>query len=237
MQQPFKVLLGTLVGLVVGGGAGWYLGLQQDSQLPAAADAADAARGAAPGATPAAKRVADPVPVTRYGFEADRPIGWICGDYEYAQACKGVAHSSELYKEGASALRFDLDLSGTSARRSSGEIWVDVNLVAPTGHEGPLGLAGRTLVAWVYATPGSLGDKDRPNGFQLFVKDGNWQARYGAWQDVQEGQWVQLSFPVPAAEAGFDPARINAIGLKMAAGSGATARFQGPVFVDAVGWL
>ena len=81
-----------------------------------------------------------------------------------------------------------------------------------------------------------LGDKERPNGFQLYVKDKNWKAKYGPWYDVQEGQWAQVTFPVGAAEADFDPSQVNAIGLKMAAGEKSSAKFQGSIYVDAVTW-
>lgn len=231
-QVGRTVIIGALLGLVVGGVGGWFVGSQRTTAATgrtskAPIEKTPMASAGAPAAAPVA---------AKYGFEADSAIGWSCGDYERALACKGVGHSNELHREGLSSLKFDVDLSGTSERRSSGEIWVDVSNIKPAAGAGPVSLAGRTLTAWVYATPGSLGDKDRPNGFQLFVKDKAWKAKYGPWHDVVEGQWTQLSFPVGAASADFDPGQVNAIGLKLAAGEGSSAKFQGAIFVDAVNW-
>jgi hypothetical protein len=37
-------------------------------------------------------------------------------------------------------------------------------------------------------------------------------------------------------EPGFDPSQIIAVGLKLGAGGGSTAVYQGPIYVDAVNW-
>lgn len=224
-RQQGRAVIGALAGVVVGFAAGWYFGMQNAPRDSGAMPATLSARPAA----------VAPVAV-KFGFEADRPLGWTCGDYEKAQACKQVTHFNELHQEGLSSLKFDLDLAGGHARRGSGEIWIDVNANPPAGQTGPVSLAGRTLTAWVYAAPGAVGDKSKPNGLQLFVKDGDWTAQYGPWQDVMEGQWTQVSFPMGAATPEFDPSQVNAIGLKIASGEGSEAKFQGAIYVDAVNW-
>jgi len=37
-------------------------------------------------------------------------------------------------------------------------------------------------------------------------------------------------------EQGFDPRQIIAVGIKIGAGGGSTAVYQGPIYVDAVDW-
>jgi hypothetical protein len=149
--------------------------------------------------------------------------------------------SEDRSKSGRFSLALGMAL-GPAERQ--GEAWVDLQQNRPTGVPGvPANLGGRTVTAWVYAPRGARGDAERPNGFQLFVKDAEWRAAYGAWQNVVEERWVRLSLDVGGARppsgfvaAGFDPSRVIAVGVKFALGADPTARFEGSVYLDAVDW-
>ena len=113
----------------------------------------------------------------------------------------------------------------------------------PPGEQSPLDLSERTITAWVYAASASEGEPRRPNGFQVFVKDENWNAEYGAWKNIDGGTWMQLTLSPRSSrptggwmDTGFNPKKIVAVGVKMATGDKSRARFQGAVFVDEVDW-
>ncbi len=171
-----------------------------------------------------------------YSFE-DGSMGWKAQDYEDSRACVQVLWSEEAAYDGRHSLKLVMDLIGGDAHKSKGEAWVDMS------KKPPIDLANRTITAWVYAPPGSSGETDHPNGFQLFVKDEKWRSEYGPWNNVIEGQWVQISLVVSTSppkdgymSTGFDPSRIIAVGVKMGAGGGSTAKFNGAVYIDAVDW-
>ena len=178
----------------------------------------------------------------KFGFE-DGPMEWIVQTYKDSRACVRVAHSEEQARSGKGSLEVVMALVGGDASRSKGEVWINLKESSPKGVKLPVNLAGRTLTVWVLAPYGARGDRDRPNGFQLFVKDANWKSYYGSWKNVIEGQWVQLAIsPGRAApeggyvDRGFDPAQINAIGVKMGSGDGSRAKFEGSIYVDHVDW-
>jgi hypothetical protein len=179
---------------------------------------------------------------SRYSFE-DGPMGWIPQDYEDSKACVQVLQSDETAKEGLYSLKMLMDLVGGDTHKSKGEAWVNMLGNPPSGETIPVDLTNRTVTAWVYAPQGSTGDRSKPNGFQVFVKDEEWNSEYGPWKDAVEGQWVQISLTVSTSEPpngymarGFDPSRIVAVGVKMGSGGGSTAKFDGAVYIDAVDW-
>ena len=180
--------------------------------------------------------------VPKFGFE-DGPMEWIVQKYKDSRACVRVAHSQEQARSGKGSLEVVVDLVGGDAIKGKGEVWINLKESAPKGVKTPVNLAGRTLSAWVFAPYGARGDLDRPNGFQLFVKDAAWKSYYGSWKNVIEGQWVRLAIApgrtAPEggyADRGFDPARINAIGVKMGSGDGSRAKFEGSIYIDHVDW-
>ena len=136
-----------------------------------------------------------------------------------------------------------MDLVGGDPEKSRGEAWVNWSNSPPSGAAIPIDLTNRTITAWVYAPQDSIGDSSKPNGFQVFVKDENWNSEYGTWHNVSEGQWSQISLTVSISQPedghmdpGFDPSRIIALGVKMGSGEGSTATYEGPVYIDAVDW-
>lgn len=175
----------------------------------------------------------------KYGFEC----GWISQDYEDSRACTQVLLSEEKTLQKRCSLKMIMDLIGSDKHKSKGEAWVNMLQNPPAGEHIPVNLSGRKIVAWVYAPRGARGDRSKPNGFQVFVKDKNWKSQYGPWHNVTEENWFDISLKVsPFAptkgymDDGFDPTQIIAIGVKMGAGGGSTETYNGPVYVDGVDW-
>ena len=183
-----------------------------------------------------------PAVTSKYGFESDT-MGWKAQDYEDSRACAQVMRSADRAKDGRHSLKMMMNLVGGDENRSKGEAWVNMLAKPPKGERAPLNLERRAITAWVYAPEGARGERSRPNGFQVFVKDKKWRNEYGPWQNVVEGEWVKLSLTVSASEPesgwmddGFDPKQIIAVGVKMGAGGESSATYKGPVYVDAVDW-
>jgi len=179
---------------------------------------------------------------SKYSFE-DGSMGWIPQDYENSRAVVQVFQSDETAKEGQYSLKMLVELLGGDAHKSQGEVWVNMQNNPPNGEQIPIDLNNRTVTAWVHAPQGSTGDTDSPNGFQLFVKDENWKSLYGSWHNVVEDDWVQISLIVSDTkptdgwiDSGFDPSQIIAIGVKIGSGGDSTAKYEGPVYIDAIDW-
>jgi hypothetical protein len=170
-----------------------------------------------------------------YGFE-EGAEGW-----STSGGCTAARPSGAESKSGQFSLALGMAL-GPAERQ--GEAWVDLRQNHPAGIPAvPANLGGRTVTAWVYAPRGARGDQQRPNGFQLFVKDVEWRAAYGGWQNVVEERWVRVSLELGGARSpsgfvapGFDPSRIIAVGVKFALGGDPTAKYDGTVYLDAVDW-
>lgn len=179
----------------------------------------------------------EPQPRQPFGFE-DGDMGWMPQTYPGSQACSEVSSSDEQAKEGQRSLKLSLHLVGGDASYSCGEAFV---LLGPG--DGTQDLKGRTLTAWVYAPEGAKGDADKPNGWQLFVKDGQWHNEYGTWSNLVEGQWIQLSLKIGSdkpvngwIDPGFNPDQIICVGVRIVAPAGSTAKYDGPIYLDAVNW-
>jgi hypothetical protein len=180
-----------------------------------------------------------------YSFE-NFANGWIPQAYYSTMACTQVSNATEIVKDGQYSLKLQMHLIGNNEQNNRGEAWVDMRNYAPSTAQNPfvsLDLNNRTITMWVYAPTGAIGDNNKPNGLQIFVKDIHWHGSYSTWTNVVENEWVQLSFTVSTAaiengyiEPGFDPSQIIAVGLKAGAGGGSTAVYQGPIYIDAVDW-
>jgi hypothetical protein len=177
-----------------------------------------------------------PRSISAGGFGFDEGImGWIPESRGDTRAVVAVAHQAGATEGGTSALRLDVDLAGGDPVRSKGEAWGELAQ--------PRDLRDRQLVATLYAPAEARGDPSAPNGFQLFVKDDAHRALYGTYTRVRPGQWMAVELTVSDAapaggwmKEGFDPSRIVAVGVKIAAAGGSTARYRGPVYLDALDW-
>lgn len=188
----------------------------------------------------------------KYDFESGA-MGWYAQDYVDSQACVSVAQSSVQAFEGQFSLECAVRLLGGDANRSKGEVLVAVTYDLPSGVSGDVpveafNLDGHTIAIWVYPPANSKGDRDRPNGFQVFVKDVNFKSEYGVWHNINtEDEWMEVTLTISPTvprkgpdqgymDEGFDPTQIVMIGIKMGAGGGSTQAYDGPIYIDAVDW-
>lgn len=181
---------------------------------------------------------------TGYGFESETTMGWrnetrAAGNLAVSE----VSTSDELAKLGAYSLKLSANLVGGDVSKSKGEVYVDLRYDQQFGTDAPLDMDGAHITCWVFAPLEAVGDPASPNGIQVFVKDINWKGEYGAWTNIVGGSWFQVSLTPSASEPeggymdlGFDPTNIVSVGVKIAAGSGSTATYVGPVYLDEVRW-
>lgn len=179
---------------------------------------------------------------SKYDFEKGTG-GWVAQYWEKSQACTGVNQSNEKVKKGNYSLKMEMNLSGGHPNNSNGGVWVDMVTFPPNGVTIPTNLEGKKITAWVYAPLGSRGNRDIPNGFQIFVIDRNGNSEWGSWFNVVEGEWFQISLtpsisipPTGGMSKGFNPKQINAVGVLMGTGNGSTATYNGSIYIDAVDW-
>ena len=173
---------------------------------------------------------------SKYGFE-EGPMGWVPQTYETDQGITAVAQSADQAKFCKNSLMLTADLEGGHANRSKGEAYVEIPIQ---------NLEGKPITVWVYVPQEALGDPQKPNGIQVFVKDRNFKGEYGTWWNITPAKvdaWFQVTL-VPSTTAppdgymapGFDPTLIGAVGVKVAIGEGSTAEYRGPIYVDGVDW-
>lgn len=179
-----------------------------------------------------------PVDQSRYGFETGI-MGWTNETYTDSQGIISIAQSSDRAKFGRHSLKLTVDLEGSHANRSQGEAYVEI---------AAQNLNNKPITAWVYVPQGFVGERQKPNGIQIFVKDTdkNWRAEYGTWWDITPARvdtWQQITLtpsttllPNGYMEPGFDPTQIRAVGVRVAIGQGSKATYRGPIYIDAVNW-
>lgn len=172
---------------------------------------------------------------SRYGFE-EGTMGWVRQVYETDQGVTAVEQSADEAKF-CHSLEMTVDLEGGHTNKSRGEAYVEIN---------PQNLENKPITVWVYVPREALGDPEKPNGIQVFVKDKDWRGEYGTWWNITPAivdSWQQVTLtpsrsapPDGYMESGFDPTQIGAVGVKIAIGEGSTAKYRGPIYVDAVDW-
>jgi hypothetical protein len=172
---------------------------------------------------------------SRYGFE-EGTTGWVRQVYETDQGVTAVEQSADEAKF-CHSLEMTVDLEGGHTNKSRGEAYVEIN---------PQNLENKPITVWVYVPREALGDPEKPNGIQVFVKDKDWRGEYGIWWNITPAivdSWQQVTLtpsrsapPDGYMEPGFDPTQIGAVGVKIAIGEGSTAKYRGPIYVDAVDW-
>ncbi|MDP2942028.1 MAG: hypothetical protein Q8O36_00725, partial [Candidatus Omnitrophota bacterium] len=168
----------------------------------------------------------------RYGFETGTQ-GWVPSTYQYGQAITAVAQSSDRAVVGTYSLKMTTNLIGGSSTNASGEAYVDMRYNPPSGVIAPVDLQAQTVTAYVYCPTGSRGNPSAPNGVQIFVKDQNFNSLYGSWINIVENTWMQLTMTVNNAGA-FDSTKVIVVGFKIGAGTGSTATYSGPLYLDVV---
>ena len=139
-----------------------------------------------------------------------------------------------------------MDLIEGHDNKSKGEAWVNMEDDPPEGIQIPINLKDIPITMSIFAPSGSKGSRKKPNGFQIFVKDENWNSQYSKWHNItQQNKWEDFSFaPSSTKPKGmgsymdddFDPTKIIAIGLKMGTGKKSKSKYNGSIYLDAVKW-
>ncbi len=186
-------------------------------------------------------------------------VSWTKGEYPFAtswkpqtytdsQAITDVSVTTNKPYSGIGSLEMAVDLVGGHSNKSNGEVFVDLRYHPPLCNPpdcmtAPVNFEGITITAKAFGPTGSRGDPQRPNGFQLFVKDENWRGFYGDWQNISEAAWMTVAVipgrtpsPYGHMDSGFDPTKVILLGLKIGAGTGSTAIFSGTMYLDDVDW-
>jgi hypothetical protein len=186
---------------------------------------------------------------TRYGFDCDIS-GWEKTNFYQNQAIQTVttAQFNNENKTPSQVLALTVNFTGTIEERKkqfreSGEVQVDLNGFPPFEYETKsVGLHDVTIVTWIWAPQGSIGDPSHKNGVQLFVKDINNKNCYGAWNNIsQEEIWFRVSWQENNAvlcDSGFDSSKPSLLGVKIAIGKDSiwTANDLLTFYVDDVDW-
>lgn len=168
-----------------------------------------------------------------FSFE-DGVMDWKNRETADSLAITSVSRSDDMAYDGIYSLKAQVDLRGGSSTLAKAEVYVEVT---------PQNLEGRTITLYVYSPPEAVGDLSHPNGYQILVQDKLWLGQYGAYNNITPGVWQEITLTPSATtppggwmQDGFDPTAIRAVGLKISAGGGSTAVFQGAIYIDAVSW-
>ncbi len=186
----------------------------------------------------------------RYGFEGGVQ-GW--GPASDGGSCTQafVAAGRSLF--GADSLAVVLDQMGNKYPSSSSCPGSDNAGRAAIDLSGsPPDLTGKTLSAWVYLPVDGQASNEAPTQAQLYLVDATGDSYgNGAGVNLVPEQWTRVSFsptawPGPGnydangiyLAAGFDPASVKRVGIKLAASGAAPCSFafRGVVLVDSVHW-
>jgi hypothetical protein len=183
-------------------------------------------------------QVKDPV----YGFETDA-MKWEVQTYIDSRAFKSISWTNERAIEGKFSIKVMANLIGDDKENSKGEAFVDLRYNALKDKKGPLNLSNKLVKAYIFVPEGAYGERNRPNGLQVFAKDSGWRSIYGSWINLQENEWNEVVLKIDTnapsggyISEGFDPTQIIVIGVKMGTGSGSTATYNGPIYIDGVTW-
>jgi hypothetical protein len=198
---------------------------------------------------PATSSVTKCVYPPRYGFECGQ-YGWEKTSFTQNQAIQSVTATqfTDNYGAPSKVLALTVDFTGAigtrrEQNRVSGEAQVDLSAFPPAGFETKsVNLRGLTVVAWVWASKGAVGDPSHKNGIQLFVKDESDKNCYGAWKNIdQEEVWFQVRWQEDNAalcDSGFNSSKPKLFGVKIAVGDNSiwTTNDLLTFYVDDVDW-
>jgi hypothetical protein len=152
---------------------------------------------------------------------------------------------------GRGSLRVTADLLGQDSTRSSGEVHLSLldhwPFTCPSRATPVSVAADGALVRYRVRLPrGSAGPPSAPNGLQLVFKtrlgDAQWPSMYTRWENVNpawEGRDVDITARISSAgaahvDAGFDPARVSLIGLKLGMNAGSASALRDFIHIDDV---
>lgn len=163
---------------------------------------------------------------------------WRAQEYLYSQGVESVTRD-----EANNQWVLGLDLKAKDPNKNDGEMFVDLAYDIP-GYiwTGPIDLNQRELKFKVKAPAGFLASTSQPMWVQLFVKDVNGKHQYGRHVKIEaEGEWIEVTLVPQFGEIeegnsetspGFDPTRIEQIGLKISCNKDGVGQYQGEFFVQ-----
>jgi hypothetical protein len=175
----------------------------------------------------------------RYAFDDDDE-GFAFQTYVDSRACTNLAQTVSGPLNGGGCLAVDVHLREGDANYSKGEVYVDMmNNPPAAGAVLPVDFSGQRVEAWVYCPGGLRGPGNNPNGVQVFCKDASGKSYYGPFEHVTTGYWFSVSMlPDSVApnhgymDPDFDPTQVRLVGVKISAGSGSGATYDGKFYVD-----
>lgn len=179
---------------------------------------------------------------SRFGFESGTPQGWAASASQGGTSVDQVFPTDQVSFFGTRSLGFHC-LNMDSFNKAV------FSIAYASG--GEPSLSGAKVTLWLYTPAEIAPSKDQPSYAQIFMMAlaGNKYAN-GPSANLAQGGWTKLEFspvanPGVAAlsfggnyiDAGFDPAAIKEVGVKLnLAGSAGTYAFNGNVFLDGVNW-
>ncbi|MBI4472190.1 MAG: hypothetical protein HY646_05945 [Acidobacteria bacterium] len=178
-------------------------------------------------------------PIERFGFEDETNQGWI----STTGAIGSCTPAMDRAGGGRVSLKCSVNLICSSAIKE-GEVFVDLRTNPPSPEiVAPVNLEGKRMTVRAFAPAGAVGDPVRPNGFRLFVKDGNFKNFFGRFTNIEENNWMLIeATPSRSAPTGgfvdadFDPTQVLLLGFGISCGGNSQATFQGPIYIDMVSW-
>ena len=170
----------------------------------------------------------------KYSFE-NGISGWVVEDA--TKDWTSISQSNEQAKFGQYSMKMLVDVKSDSDGRNSSEAYIAI----PTQN-----LEGKTISVWIYVPEAAIGQKDKPSGAQVYVKDSEDRREYSEWVNIKANivnQWQQIKL-IPSRikpehgdmNEGFNPNKISTVGIKFSLGSGSTASYAGPIYIDTVDW-
>jgi hypothetical protein len=257
VQGELRVNVQTAVVETTGGGTAQPTPPPAPTVVPTAMPQPTSAAASAPTAAPTseivAEQTASPPPTTAtkaqpaisYDFETGTH-GWVAQDYKGFHAIPNVEQSADQHRSGQYSLALHVDLKDEgpaacedrepSEGKCKGETYVQFDK--------SLDLTGVPIKVWVYVPAAeAVGSSAAPNGLQVFVKDVDFNSYYGSWTVLRGrvGAWFDVEIkpstqspPNGKADDKFDPAKVIAVGVKVAAGSRSGNSYKGTIYIDDV---
>lgn len=204
-----------------------------------------------PSLTPVPHSTSTPLasPTLRYGFD-EGTMGWMPRTHTGDQAVIDVQQQIKL---GESSLELQIELIGQDLQKSKGEVFVDLSSNPPLGVIAPLDLKGKPITMRIFTPSDAIGNPGSPNGIQVFVSDITGKSQYSGWTNLTSDntdRWINVTLlpstgdtttatqdPTGASiDAGFDPSKINILGLKIGSAATFDKVFRGSIWIDEVSW-
>jgi hypothetical protein len=188
--------------------------------------------------------LAGPVDSSRYGFETSTQ-GW-APSVSQGGSCVGVSQAQGRSFYGHGSLGFDV--AGMD-NLNNGADSARVSIVFGAGG---VTLTGKSLSLWVYAPANVEPSDSAPSNASIFILDSSGNYANGRSFNLAAGNWTHLTYAPQAnpgaspisdtntglyVGAGFNPALVKELGLKVGtAGTATNFSYTGVLLLDAVNW-